>query len=57
MFMMVEEGIRGGMCQAIYRYAKAKKFIKIKRLYKNYDENSKKGYFLEVDVELSKTIV
>ena len=23
MLMMVEEGIRGGMCQAIYKYAKA----------------------------------
>ena len=23
MLLMVEEGIRGGICQAIYRYAKA----------------------------------
>ena len=29
MLLMVEEGIRGGMCQAIYRYAKSNnKYIK-----------------------------
>ena len=27
MLLMVEEGIRGGMCQAVYKYAKAEKKI------------------------------
>ena len=95
MLMMVEKGIRGGICQAIYRYAKANnKYMgkeydgKIESSYlayldannlhrwamsqklpaddfkwvkdlskfnesfiKNYDENSYKGFILEVDVE------
>ena len=34
MLLMFEKGIRGGMCQATYRYAKAdNKYVK------NYDEN------------------
>ena len=94
MLLMVEEGIRDGICQAIHQYAKAnnkymKNYVKriisshlmyldannlygwaisqklslngfkwIKRLskfdelfIKNCDENSGKGYILDVDVE------
>ena len=99
--LMVEEGIRGGMCQAVYRYVKANnKYMKnynkkIKSSYleyldtnnlygwamsqklpandfkwveendlstfnesfiKNYDENSDKGYILEVDVQYPKKL-
>ena len=97
--MMVEKGIRGGTCNAIYRYAKAnnkymKNYNKIielwylmyldannfygwamfqklpvngfkwKKMYlnlmmsskKNYDEDSNKGYILEVDVEYTKDL-
>ena len=98
---MVEGGIKGGMCQAVYRYAKANnKYMKnynksIKSSYilhldannlygwamsqkspvdcfkwieennlskynesfiKKFDENSDKGYFLEVDVGYSKNL-
>ena len=99
MLMMVEKGIRGGTCNAIYRYAKAnnkymKNYNKIielwylmyldannfygwamfqklpvngfkwKKMYlnlmmsskKNYDEDSNKGYILEVDVEYTKDL-
>ena len=39
MLMMVEKGIRGGMCHAIYRYVKANsKYIK------NYDKNIELSY-------------
>ena len=39
MLLMVEEGIRGRTCQAVYRYAKAnKKYIK------NYDKSIKPSY-------------
>ena len=38
---MVEEGIRGGMCHAIHRYAKANN-----KYMKNYDEK-KESSFLE----------
>ena len=97
MLFMVEKSIRGGMCQAIYKYAKANnKYMKNynanqKESYleyldannlckwsiskqlpvngfermddlsnfnedfiKNYDENSDKGYFLEVDIDYPK---
>ena len=35
MLLMVEEGIRGGICQAIYRCAKANKYMN------NYDKKKK----------------
>ena len=100
MLMMVEKGIKGGICHVIHRYAKASnKYLKncnenIKSSYlmyldannlhrwtmfqklpvngfkwkqdvskfdeefiKNYDEDSKKGYILEVDVEYSKDLL
>ena len=97
MLMMFEEGTRGGMCQATYRYAKANnKYMKnhdknkessylqyldannlygwamsqklpvrnfkwiekddISKFIKDYDENSDKGYILEVDVEYPKNL-
>ena len=100
MLLMVEKGIRGGMCQVMHRYARAnykymgKKYDKniessylmyldANNLYgwamsqklpvdgfkwvkdlskfnesfiKNYNENSNKGYFLEVDVEYPKKL-
>ena len=99
MLLMVEKGIRGGICHAIPRYAKANnKYVKdykkdeeesflqysdANNLYgfamsetlpvngfnwiedlskidedfiKNYDENSYKGYILEVDVEYPKNL-
>ena len=91
MLLMVEEGIRGGICQAIYRYAKAnnkymnnydkRKLISdlmyldanntygwamceklpiggfkwVKDLFQ-FNENSNKGYFLEVDDEYPKNL-
>ena len=39
MLLMVEEGIRGGICQAVYRYAKANNKYK-----KNYDKNTESSY-------------
>ena len=93
MLLMVEEGIKGEICQAIYRYAKANNkymnnydksiessylnYLDANNLYgwaisqkrringskwvedlsefnegfiKNYNENSDRGYFLEVDI-------
>ena len=41
---MVEEEVRGGMCQAIYKYAKANnKYIK------NYNKNIKSSYIEYLD--------
>ena len=99
MLLMVEEGIRGGICHSIHRYAKANnKYMKdydknIKSSYiqyldannlygwamsqkltvnnfkwvkdtskidekfiKNYYENDRKGYILEVDVKYPKEL-
>ena len=42
--LMAEEGIRGGMCQAIYRYTKANN-----KYMKNYDENIKPSYLKYLD--------
>ena len=99
MLLIVEKGARGGICQAIHRYAKANnkymknynkdvipsylKYLDTNNLYewamsqilpvngfkwvkklskfneifiRNYDENSDKGYFLEVDVDYPKIL-
>ena len=39
MLLMVEKGIRGGMCQSTYRYAKANDKYR-----KNYDKNQETSY-------------
>ena len=44
MFLMVEEGIRGGMCHAIHRYAKANN-----KYMKNYDEKEESSYIQFLD--------
>ena len=99
MLLMVKKGIRGGICQAIHRYANANNeymksydknialsylmYLDANNLYgqamsqklpvngfklvnelskfnenfiKNYDENSNKGYFLEIDVEYPRSL-
>ena len=59
MLLIVEKGIRGGMCHAIYRYGfKWKKnILKFNEAFmKNYDEDSDKGYIFEIDVEYSKNV-
>ena len=99
MLLMIEEGIRGEMCQAIYKYGKANNkymnnydksimpsflmYLEVNNLYgwamsqklpidgfkwveklskfnekfiKSYNENSDKGYFLEVDVKYPKKL-
>ena len=44
MLIMFEEGIRGGMCQAIYRYAKANN-----KYMKNYDKNKESSFTVYLD--------
>ena len=44
MLFMVEEGIRGGICHSIHRYAKANN-----KYMKNYDENKESSYFQYLD--------
>ena len=44
MLLMVEEGIRGGMCQAVYRYAKANN-----KYMKNYDKDIESSYLEYLD--------
>ena len=44
MLLMVEEGIRGGICQAIYRYAKANN-----KYMNNYDKRKITSYLMYLD--------
>ena len=44
MLLTVEKGIRGGICHAIYRYAKASN-----KHMKNHDENKESLYILYLD--------
>ena len=44
MLLMVEEGIRGGICHSIHRHAKANnKYVK------NYDKNEESSYIQYLD--------
>ena len=44
MLLMVEKGTRGGICQAIHRYAKANN-----KYMKNYDKNITSSYLIYLD--------
>ena len=44
MLLMVENGIRGGMCQTIHRYARANN-----KYMKNYDKNIEPSYLMYLD--------
>ena len=39
MLLLVEKRIRGGICHALHRYAKANKYLK------NYDKNKESSYY------------
>ena len=42
MLLMIEEGIRGGMCQSIHRYAKASN-----KYMNNYDKSIELSYLMQ----------
>ena len=44
--MMVEKGIRGGICHVIHRYAKANN-----KYMKNYDKNKESSYIQYLDAK------
>ena len=46
MLLTAEKGTRGGICQAIHRYAKANN-----KYMKNYDKNIESSYLMYLDVD------
>ena len=42
MLLMVEKGIRGGICHVTHRYAKANKYMK------NYDKDKEPSHLMEL---------
>ena len=46
MILMIEKGVRGGICQATYRYAKANN-----KYMKNYDKNNESSYIEYLDAD------
>ena len=44
MLLMIEAGIRGGMCQAVHKYAKANK-----KYMKNYNKSIESSYLMYLD--------
>ena len=47
MLLMVEEGIRGGICHGIHRYAKANN-----KYMTNYDKNKESSYIQYLDANI-----
>ena len=46
MLLMIEAGIRGGICQSIHRYAKANN-----KYMKNYDKSIESSYLMHLDAK------